>query len=226
MCVSVKNANIAIKYIINLWVCLKESPMVTLFIALLVIAYLLGSVSTAVIFSKWMGLPDPRTQGSGNPGATNMLRVGGSRAAAIVLLGDALKGFIPVLLARLLGLEGMSLGLIALAAVLGHIYPIFMGFQGGKGVATAWGGIIALSVWLGLIAIIAWLITAAITRYSSLAAIAAAIVTTVLSLWVLSDVSNFIPLVLITLLIIWRHQDNLTRLRQGREEKIDFSKFF
>jgi glycerol-3-phosphate acyltransferase PlsY len=197
--------------------------MLTLFIILLVIAYLLGSVPTAVILSKWMGLPDPRTQGSGNPGATNMLRIGGMKVAALVLLGDALKGFIPVLLARLLGLEGMSLGLIALAAVLGHIYPIFMGFQGGKGVATAWGGILALSPWLGLIAVLAWLITAAITRYSSLAAIAAAIIATILSLWI--DVSNFIPLALIALLVFWRHQDNLARIRQGMEDKIDFSKF-
>lgn len=124
-----------------------------LLIAFIILAYLLGSISSAIIICKVMGYPDPRTEGSKNPGATNVLRVANKTAAIMTLLGDALKGFIPVFIAKLMGLEGISLGFIALAAFIGHLFPIFFGFKGGKGVATYLGCLLGLSWLLGLLAI-------------------------------------------------------------------------
>ena len=145
-----------------------------LVIVCVVVAYLLGSLSAAIITCRVMGLPDPRGQGSGNPGATNVLRIGGKKAAAITLLGDFLKGLIPVLLASLLGVSALGLALVALAAFLGHLYPLFFGFQGGKGVATAFGAIIGLSLPVALAVLLTWVGVFALCRVSSVAALSAA----------------------------------------------------
>ena len=137
---------------------------------LIALAYLLGSVSTAIIVCKLMGLPDPRTEGSGNPGATNVLRVGGKKAAAITLFGDTLKGLLPVLIARAFTSDPLILGLVGLAAFLGHLYPVFFGFKGGKGVATMLGVLFGYSWWVGLATAATWLIVAKVFKVSSLSA--------------------------------------------------------
>jgi len=195
--------------------------MIILFIISLAIAYLLGSINSAIIVCKLMNLPDPRSQNSGNPGATNVLRVGGKQAAAIVLLGDVLKGFIPVLLASLFGLGGMAVALVALAAVIGHIFPLFFKFEGGKGVATMLGAILVLSFWLALLVFIVWVGVTAISRYVSLGSITAAIAAPVLTLFI-SNAGYFFPLGAIALLIIWRHMENIKRLSKGTEDKLKF----
>jgi len=186
-----------------------------------VIAYLIGSLSSAIIVCKFLNLPDPRTQGSMNPGATNVLRIGGKTPAIITLAGDMLKGFLPVLVGHLVGISGFFLGLIAVAAFLGHIYPIFFKFQGGKGVATAAGAILALSPIVGIAALISWLLVAVIFRYSSLAALVAAIVTPIFMLF-LGNKAYVLPTLIITVMLIWNHRDNLQRLRSGSESKISF----
>ncbi|HOW76928.1 MAG TPA: glycerol-3-phosphate 1-O-acyltransferase PlsY, partial [Candidatus Competibacteraceae bacterium] len=140
----------------------------------IVLGYLAGSISTAILVCRAMGLPDPRSEGSRNPGATNVLRFGGKKAAAITLAGDFLKGLLPVLFARLAGLEEIGLALTALAAFLGHLYPVFFGFEGGKGVATAFGAILGLSWPVALVALAIWLFMAFVVRISSLSALTAA----------------------------------------------------
>ncbi len=183
-------------------------------------AYLIGSVSTAIITCRAMGLPDPRIGGSGNPGATNVLRIGGRKAAIITLVGDLLKGLIPVLLAHGLGVSGLPLGLVALAAFMGHLYPVFFGFQGGKGVATAAGAIVGLSLPTAGAALITWAAVAGITRYSSLAALVAAVLSPVF-MWLLGAPAAYLPPMLIMVaLLIWRHRENIQRLREGRESHI------
>lgn len=167
-----------------------------------------------------MGLPDPRTLGSKNPGATNVLRIGGKQAAVIVLFGDALKGFIPVFLAHMLGITHFALGLVALAALLGHIYPLFFDFQGGKGVATGIGAIFGISFVLGLVAIISWGIVAFISRYIAYASCAAICVATLLSPLITGQFGYFIPLLIISFFVVWRHQDNFQRIRAGTEKRI------
>ena len=148
-----------------------EFPAINL--VLVVAAYLMGSLSSAIIVCRLMGFPDPRTQGSGNPGATNVLRYGGKRAAVIVLLGDALKGLIPVAIAQTLAISDTGLAAVAIAAFLGHLYPVFFGFEGGKGVATAFGVLLGLSWIIGLAVLATWLLMAFVFRYSSLAALVA-----------------------------------------------------
>jgi len=189
-------------------------------IILIVIAYLVGSLSSAVLVAKFFNVPDPRTQGSGNPGATNMLRLAGKLPAIITLLADALKGTLPVFFAVLIDMSGFSLGLIALAAVLGHVFPIFFKFQGGKGVATFFGGLIAISPLTGLVAIIAWIAIVLITRYASLASLLASAVATGCTLFF--EPGAFIPVLLIFVLIAWRHLENIRLLQQGLENKIEF----
>jgi acyl phosphate:glycerol-3-phosphate acyltransferase len=183
----------------------------------IIAAYLIGSVSTAILFSRFQGLPDPREHGSGNPGATNVLRLGGKKAAAVVLLGDALKGALPVWLASLTGVAYPALAWIILAATLGHIFPLFFHFRGGKGVATAWGGLIALSLPLGLLLAGTWVIVAAITRYSSLAALITVILAPFYTFWI---GANVFPIILLSAILIWRHKDNIQRLYEGKESKI------
>ena len=184
-----------------------------------VIAYLIGSLSSAIIVCKFLNLPDPRTQGSMNPGTTNVLRIGGKTPAIITLAGDILKGFLPVFIAHSIAIDGLFLGLIAIAALLGHVYPIFFKFQGGKGVATAAGAILALSPIAGISTIIVWVLVAAIFKYSSLAALLAAIAAPIFML-LFGNGEYLLPAIMITIIIIWQHRDNIQRLKSGSENKI------
>ena len=186
------------------------------------LGYLLGSISSAVVVAKLFGNPDPRTVGSGNPGATNVLRYGGKRAAALTLLGDAIKGVIPVLIARALTAEPALLALTGGAAFLGHLYPIFFGFRGGKGVATAAGVFIGLSPLFGLILIATWLLIAVVFRYASLAAIGAALLAPLYAWFWLPQTPLVWMTVVMVVLLIWRHRSNVRKLLAGDENKIEF----
>ena len=188
-------------------------------LVMLIIAYLLGSLCAAIFVCKLLKLPDPRSQGSRNPGATNVLRLGGKKAAAIVLTGDMLKGLLAVLIARLLSIDGFALGLIALAAVIGHLFPIYFHFKGGKGVATALGSILGLSPILALIAIITWLIVAKLFHYSSLAALSAMFITTISSFFIAQG-DYFPAITAITILLIFSHRENISKLYKGAESKL------
>lgn len=188
-----------------------------------VIAYLLGSVSTAVIASRALGLPDPRAAGSGNPGATNVLRVGGRKAAIITLSGDVLKGLLPVVLARGLDASAITVAATALAALIGHIFPLFFRLRSGKGVATAWGALAAISPWAGLGLLITWLAVAVIFRYSSLAALVAALAAPFFILLTVSSPASFVyggVTVLMSALLLWRHRPNIRKLWAGEESRI------
>ncbi|WP_342219642.1 glycerol-3-phosphate 1-O-acyltransferase PlsY [Rickettsiella endosymbiont of Miltochrista miniata] len=196
--------------------------MLLLFIFILV-AYLLGSLSSAIIVSKCVGLPDPRTKGSGNPGASNILRISGKKLAAIVLLGDVLKGWVPVMLAKLFGLSLASLAWVAFFAFIGHLYPVFFGFRGGKGVATALGGLVALAWPLGLIGLLTWGVVLFLFRYISVASIVAATVTFFYVFYAYS-LSVYFPIFLMTVLLIARHFSNIQRLFQGSESQLTKSK--
>lgn len=184
------------------------------------IAYLLGSLSSAIILSKVLKTPDPRTQGSGNAGATNVLRISGKKEAAMVLVGDALKGLIAVWIAYILHLTPFMLGIVGLVAVVGHIYPVFFKFKGGKGVATAVGATMGLSFLSGILAAAAWAAIAFVTRYASLASIIAVILIPVF-LVIFAKGAFFVPGVLIAALIIWKHKDNIQRLKTNTESKIE-----
>lgn len=185
-----------------------------------VLGYLAGSISTAILVCRAMGLPDPRSEGSRNPGATNVLRFGGKKAAAITLAGDFAKGLLPVLLARLAGVEDTGLALTALAAFLGHLYPVFFSFEGGKGVATAFGAIFGLSSLVALAAFATWLFMAFVVRISSLSALTAAALTPLFA-WGfgVSGISLAVLLVMVALLV-WRHRSNIRHLLAGTEDKI------
>jgi len=191
----------------------------SLFIILVFFSYLLGSLCSAIVVCRLFRLPDPRETGSKNPGATNVLRLGGKLPAIIVLLFDVLKGAIPVLLARLLGIDGIALGILVGLAVIGHIFPIFFSFQGGKGVATAMGGIIALSPGVGLSVVITWGIVAYFTRYSSLASIIALTAAPFYN-YFFGHTHHVMPLVVITLIVLLKHSPNIMRLINGNETKI------
>lgn len=192
--------------------------MITILISI-VIAYLIGSISNAIIVSKLMNIKDPRTNGSGNPGASNVLRLGGKYPAIIVLVADILKGLIAVMLARIVGVEGFTLGLVAIAAVIGHMFPAFFHFQGGKGVATALGGFFALSPIIGILVALSWVVIAALFRYASLASLVAAMLAPAYTL-IFTNTGYTIPVIIITALILWRHQANIKRLRTGTEPKM------
>ena len=192
-------------------------------------AYLIGSLSFAVIVSRVMGLHDPRTYGSGNPGATNVLRSGSKPAAIATLLLDALKGWVPVVLVQWFGkpygLGDGTLAAVALAAFLGHLYPVFFRFQGGKGVATALGVLLGISGWLGLATALTWLIIAFFFRYSSLASLVAAVFAPVYYvlfggvLWY-TEGPVTAAIVAMGLLLIWRHRENIQRLVAGKESRL------
>lgn len=181
------------------------------------IAYLVGSVSSAIIVCRLMGLPDPREQGSGNPGATNVMRIGGKKAAAITLAGDALKGLLPVLVAKLLGVESLILAMVVFAAFLGHLYPIFFGFKGGKGVATSFGVSLGVSWILGLAVSGTWLLVYKISKISSLSALIAGILAPVYTWLIVGDSYLVGVFVIISALLLWRHQSNIKRLLAGEE---------
>jgi glycerol-3-phosphate acyltransferase PlsY len=192
-------------------------------------AYLIGSLSFAVLVSRTMGLADPRTYGSKNPGATNVLRSGSKAAAIVTLLLDALKGWVPVVAVKWWG-EAWGLGdgtvaLVGLAAFLGHLYPVFFRFQGGKGVATAAGVIVGFQPWLGLAALATWVIIAFFFRYSSLASIVTAVFAPAYFLlghrvaWDAPGV-QVLALAVMGMLLVWRHQENINRLVAGKESKL------
>ncbi len=185
-----------------------------------IVGYLVGSVCSAVIVCRLFSLPDPRTAGSNNPGATNVLRIAGPKCAIIVLVADMLKGFLPVFLAKLLGANTASLSFICLAAVLGHMFPIFFKFKGGKGVATALGAFLGFDWLLGAMVLATWLVVALITRYSSLASLVAIAFSPFYSLYVVNDMSAFLPLVLIVMAVFYKHHGNILRLTDGTEPKM------
>jgi len=180
-------------------------------------AYLAGSVSSAIIVCRLLGLPDPRGQGSGNPGATNVLRIGGKKAAAITLIGDMLKGLVPVLIAKALGATLAVQAMVAVAAFLGHLYPVFFGFRGGKGVATALGVLLGLHWQVGLLTIATWLVIAKVFRISSLAALLSLLVTPLYIWWLIPDRSLIIAIVFMVALLFWRHRSNIRNLIRGTE---------
>lgn len=188
------------------------------------LGYLLGSVSFAVISSWIFKLPDPRTYGSGNPGATNVLRSGKKMAAVLTLLGDAGKGWVAVALAQYyapvwqLGNEGIAI--VALAVFIGHVFPIFLRFHGGKGVATAVGVLLGLNVWIGLMAIATWLIVALIWRISSLSALVAAIFAPIYTVAIVGAGESAGVVLLMSLVLIWRHQSNILNIWTGKEGAI------
>lgn len=187
---------------------------------LIVGAYALGSLSSAIIVCRLMDLPDPRTQGSNNPGATNVLRIGGKKAAAVTLLGDSLKGLIPMLVGHLLGVGPVVLAATALAAFLGHLYPVFFGFQGGKGVATALGVQLGLYWPIGLSVAAIWLFVAKVLKISSASALACMALAPVV-VWIFWPEPALIwAQVLISLILFWRHRNNIRNLMTGAEDKI------
>ena len=182
--------------------------------------YLLGSVSSAIIFCRLAGLPDPRENGSKNPGATNVLRIGGRLSALGVLLFDVLKGMLPVAIAFRLGLEPSEIGFIALAACLGHVFPIFFHFRGGKGVATALGALIPFGMEISELALATWLITFLISRYSSLSAVITALILPTFVWWYKPEFT--FPVALVCCILVYRHHDNIQRLWRGQEDKMSF----
>ena len=202
-------------------------------LAAAVAAYLLGSLSFAVIVSRVMGLSDPRTYGSKNPGATNVLRSGSKAAAAVTLLFDALKGWLPVVLVRWFGapygLEEGSMALVGLAAFLGHLWPVFFRFEGGKGVATALGVLMGISGWLGLATLLTWVIIAFFFRYSSLASLVAAVFAPFFYVlgggvaWY-TDARVGMAIAVMSGLLAWRHKENIQRLLQGKESRLGSKK--
>ncbi|MEJ2361636.1 MAG: glycerol-3-phosphate 1-O-acyltransferase PlsY [Gammaproteobacteria bacterium] len=190
-------------------------------ITVIICAYLIGSISSAIIVCRLMRLPDPRSAGSGNPGATNVLRVGGKKAAAITLFGDMLKGLIPVLAAKYLASSELALALTGFAAFIGHLYPVFFGFKGGKGVATMLGVLFGLHWAVGLATALTWLIVAKVFRISSLSAL---IATLLAPFYVLLIIGSVKPLIiataLMTLILFWRHRSNIQNLLTGKEGRI------
>jgi len=187
-------------------------------------AYLVGSLSFAVLISRWLGLADPRSYGSGNPGATNVLRSGHKAAALLTLAFDVLKGYLPVVAALVLqerlGLGLFAIALVALAAFLGHLWPVFFRFQGGKGVATAAGVLLALNPVLGVATLGSWLLIAAFSRYSSLASLLAAAFAPFFQLLIWGMQPAMVCIVPMSLLLVWRHGANIRKLLAGTESKI------
>jgi len=191
--------------------------MDSMFWLLTLLAYLIGSLSFAILLSRLAGIPDPRAGGSGNPGATNMLRLAGKRLAICTLFGDLLKGLLPVLLAASLDMNVQQQAWIGLAAVCGHLYPLYFRFRGGKGVATAAGALLALYPPAALLAIAAWLLVFRMTRTSSLAALIALPLCLPLLAW--QQPGALLPMSLLATLIVWRHRSNVRDLFAGRERR-------
>ena len=188
---------------------------------IVVAAYLIGSLASAVIVGRLLGTGDPRAQGSGNPGATNMLRIGGKKAGALTLVGDMLKGLIAVLIARAIGAGAEVQALAAGAAFVGHLFPVFFGFRGGKGVATALGALLGLQWTVGLLVVGTWLAMAALFRISSLAALVAAAAAPIYMWWLRPEPPFILASVFMTVLLYWRHRSNIRNLLDGTEGRIN-----
>ncbi|WP_350305380.1 glycerol-3-phosphate 1-O-acyltransferase PlsY [Photorhabdus viridis] len=187
-------------------------------LGMIIFAYLCGSISSAILICRLAGLPDPRLHGSGNPGATNVLRIGGRSTAAVVLICDVLKGMVPVWLAYQLNVPPLYLGITAIAACLGHIYPIFFHFKGGKGVATAFGAIAAIGWDLMGLMTGTWLLTVLLSGYSSLGAIVSALIAPFYVWWFKPEFT--FPVAMLCCLVLLRHHDNIQRLWRGQESRI------
>ncbi|MDO9425063.1 MAG: glycerol-3-phosphate 1-O-acyltransferase PlsY [Methylobacter sp.] len=180
-------------------------------------AYLIGSISSAIIICRLMGLPDPREQGSGNPGATNVMRIGGKKAAAITLLGDMLKGLIPVYAANVLGLPVELIAATGLAAFMGHLYPVFFGFKGGKGVATSVGVLLGFSWALGFAFMATWFLIYKLGKISSLSALVASILSPIFAWFIAGNEAIVAASLIMTVFLLWRHKGNIQRLLAGEE---------
>jgi len=193
-------------------------------IVAVLLAYLLGSVSFAVLVSRVMGLADPRSYGSGNPGATNVLRTGNKMAALLTLVGDGAKGWLAVFVAKAFalrfGLGDGAIALVALAVFCGHLFPVFHRFAGGKGVATAAGVLLAISPWLGLATLLTWLIIAFFFRYSSLAALVSSVFAPLYYIFLFGADAIAFAVVVMSGLLVWRHRGNIAKLMAGKESRI------
>lgn len=185
-----------------------------------VLSYLVGSLSFAVIVSRLFGLADPRTYGSGNPGATNVLRSGNKAAAILTLVFDAVKGYVPVIVAQQLGMSEWVIAAAGLGAFIGHLWPIFFKFEGGKGVATAAGVLLGYSGALGGLVLLVWIAMAAIFRYSSLAALTASLAAPLIQYWLMGLNTMTACVVVMSALLIWRHEANIRKLLAGQESKL------
>lgn len=182
------------------------------------IAYLIGSVCSAIVVCRIMGLPDPREQGSGNPGATNVMRFGGKKAAGITLLGDLLKGLVPVYLAHFLGVPMPLLAVTGLAAFLGHLYPVFFAFKGGKGVATSVGVLLGFSWLVGGLVMATWIIVYKLGKISSQAALISSLTSPIYCWFITGDRALLAATLVMMLLLLWRHRSNIQRLLAGQED--------
>ncbi|CAH2785720.1 MAG: Acyl-phosphate:glycerol-3-phosphate O-acyltransferase PlsY (EC [uncultured Caballeronia sp.] len=199
-----------------------------IFLIVAIVSYLIGSISFAVVVSHAMGLADPRSYGSGNPGATNVLRIGNKKAAILTLIGDAFKGWLPVWVVAHFGASfgwdaagvNTATALAAIAVFLGHLYPVFFKFQGGKGVATAAGVLLAIHPALGLATLLTWLIIAFFFRYSSLAALVAAVFAPFFQVFLFGPSRISLAVLAMSLLLIWRHRSNISKLLAGKESRI------
>ena len=180
-------------------------------------AYLIGSISSAIIICRLMGLPDPREEGSGNPGATNVMRIGGKKAAAITLFGDLLKGLLPVYVAKVVGVPVELLVLTGIAAFMGHLYPIFFKFEGGKGVATSIGVLLGFSWAFGGAFVGTWLLIYKLGKISSLSALCASVLSPIYAWFILGDIWIVGASVFMMVLLLWRHKSNIQRLIKGEE---------
>jgi len=189
-------------------------------LGLIVAAYLIGSISSAIIVCRLMGLPDPRSEGSNNPGATNVLRIGGKKAAAITLLGDMLKGVLPVAAGHLFDVSTLTFALAAMAAFLGHLYPVFFGFKGGKGVATALGTQFGLHWGIGLAVAGIWLFMAKVVKISSLSALVSMALAPVIIYWIWPADELIVMQIIMSIILFWRHKSNIQRLISGEESLI------
>jgi acyl phosphate:glycerol-3-phosphate acyltransferase len=183
-------------------------------------AYLLGSVSSAVVIARILGLPDPREVGSRNPGATNILRYGGKTAAILTLAGDILKGVVAVLIARALTADPVVMMLTGFAVFLGHLFPVYFGFRGGKGVATALGVWLAINPWVGLALIATWVLVALLFRYSSLSALMASLAAPLYVAWLSPGMPYLVTMIVMSVILIIRHRDNIRNLIAGTEGRI------
>lgn len=192
----------------------------TVGIVLTIVGYLFGSISSAILVCRALGLPDPRSGGSRNPGATNVLRLGGKKAGALTLAGDFLKGLLPVLVARALSDESWVYAAVGVAAFLGHLYPLFFGFRGGKGVATGLGVLLGWSWLAAVLTLATWLVVAMIFRISSVAALTAFLVAPAYVYWATSSPAMTVTMAMLTVLTYWRHRSNIANLISGKEQAV------